>query len=220
MDKNIVTRRFAELLSQADELAKTKKHNAGDMGYSFDSVDEEQFIGWKVKARNLLSIACGNDSEHYKDFKKLEGPQSFRDSWQESQQLRAVLQAAQEDFEGGYITTLRAIVQAEVYDSEIDQARGLLSRGYHVPAAVVAGVVLETAIRQLCANRGIVAGKLDKMNADLCKAGLYTLLVQKRITALADIRNNAAHGHPEKFNRDDVDDMIRQVERFLADYPA
>ena len=54
--------------------------------------------------------------------------------------------------------------------------------------------------------------------ADLAKAGTYHLLVQKRITAIADIRNNAAHGHPERFTAKEVEDMISYIEGFLADY--
>jgi hypothetical protein len=65
-------------------------------------------------------------------------------------------------------------------------------------AAVIAGTVLETALRQLC---------LDRMNADLAKAGVYNSLMQKRITALAAIRNRAAHGKPNEFTRDDVSAM-------------
>ena len=36
--------------------------------------------------------------------------------------------------------------------------------------------------------------KLGTMNAGLAKQGVYNKLTQKRITALADIRNKAAHG--------------------------
>ena len=80
--------------------------------------------------------------------------------------------------------------------------------------------MLETTIRQLCTDAGITIGKkdkLDKMNADLAKAGVYNLLVQKRITALADIRNNAAHGHYDQFKDSDVSDMITYVESFIAE---
>jgi hypothetical protein len=77
--------------------------------------------------------------------------------------------------------------------------------------------VLETSMRQLCVDKGIPVGKLDKMNADLAKAGTYHLLVQKRITAIAEIRNSAAHGHPERFTAKDVEDMISYIEGFLAD---
>ncbi len=93
----------------------------------------------------------------------------------------------------------------------------LLSSGHRVAAAVVSGVVLETTIRQLCMDTGVSVGKLDKINADLAKAGVYDLLVQKRITALADIRNNAAHRHPEQFKTSDVYEMISYVENFVSE---
>jgi hypothetical protein len=110
------------------------------------------------------------------------------------------------------------LVQAEVFGSELDQARELLAGGYLTAAAVIAGVVLETTLRQLCTDAGLPLGKLDKMNSDLTKIGIYSLLVQKRITALADIRNNAAHGHPEAFKNTDVSDMISYIENFVSEH--
>ena len=50
------------------------------------------------------------------------------------------------------------------------------------------------------------------------RAGVYDKFVQKRITALADIRNNADHGHFNKYKLEDVEDMIKWVRRFSADY--
>jgi hypothetical protein len=219
MDTALLKRRFEELELQMLEIEKTRKHHSSNYSVDYDSVDADRLLGWQVKAKNLISTACGKESEHYSAFQTTEKVEAYGDSWQVCQRGKAVFLAAKEDFEGGYITSVRVIIQAEVYDSELDQASGLLNAGYPTPAAVVAGVVLETAIRQLCVNRGIATGKLDKMNADLAKSNLYSLLIQKKITALADIRNNAAHGHPTKFNKDDVEDMIRQVERFVADYP-
>ena len=55
------------------------------------------------------------------------------------------------------------------------------------------------------------------MNDDLAKAGAYNSLVQKRITALAAIRNSAAHGKPDEFSEKDVTDMISQVRAFVED---
>jgi hypothetical protein len=63
-------------------------------------------------------------------------------------------------------------------------------------AAVIAGTVLETARRQLCKDHHQQLGSLGRMNADLAKAGVYNSLMQKRITALAAIRNSAAHVSP------------------------
>lgn len=109
------------------------------------------------------------------------------------------------------------MIQAEVFDSELDQATELLNNGYHPAAAVIAGVVLETTIRQMCDEEGIGHGKLDKMNSDLTKAGRYNILVQKQVTALADLRNKAAHGQNDQFSMNDVKNMIAEVSRFVTE---
>ncbi|HVN15695.1 MAG TPA: DUF4145 domain-containing protein [Anaerolineales bacterium] len=134
--------------------------------------------------------------------------------------MKAVFAAAMEDYKSGFLISVRNLVQAEVFDSELEQAEELLSNGYKLASAVVTGVVLETALRDLCSREGLAHSKLDKMNADLAKAGIYNKLQQKRITALADIRNSAAHGKPEEFSEADVANMIRDVEQFLATYLA
>ncbi len=130
--------------------------------------------------------------------------------------MKAVFMAAMEDYKGGFLTSVKTLVQAEVFGSELEQAQELHSSGYMLASAVVAGVVLETALRDLCSRNGIAISKLDKMNADLAKAGIYNAIQQKRITALAGIRNSAAHGKPDEFSSEDVTNMIRDVEQFLA----
>jgi hypothetical protein len=55
------------------------------------------------------------------------------------------------------------------------------------------------------------------MNADLAKAEVYNKLTQKQITALADIRNSAAHGEAGRFAPQDVTNMIRDVQVLLAE---
>ena len=114
--------------------------------------------------------------------------------------------------------SVRSLIQAEVFEDELAQAQQLLDKGYYTAAAVIAGVVLETGIRELCDRHSIPHGKLDKMNADLARAGVYNVLQQKQITAMAAIRNSAAHGKPEEFNQQNVEGMIRDVRHFLAHY--
>lgn len=82
----------------------------------------------------------------------------------------------------------------------------------------IAGIVLETAIKELCIKNQIdlEKKKLTRLNDDLAKAGIYSTLQQKKITALADIRNNAVHGDYEKFNQENVKDMIKDIERFYS----
>jgi hypothetical protein len=201
------------------DVEATKRFEQSEL-FSGDHIDDEKLLTWRVKVRNLLLNACGESSEHYKEFLKSEAPRAYYSSWSVFKELRAIFLAAREDFEGGYLRSVRGLIEAEVFNSELDQARELLRAGYKVPSAVVAGVVLETSLRRMCQDRSLDAGKLDSMNASLYKAGAYNLLVQKRITALADVRNNAAHGRPEQFNEGDVSDMISYVESFLAEHLA
>jgi hypothetical protein len=213
----VIQKRFAELSDQLSDLAKTMQVKHSEYSSRYEQVDPEQYLNWCVKARSLIGNACGRESEHYKSFVEAEEPSSFSGNYENLKSLRAVFTAAREDFEGGYLVSVRNLVQAEIADSELDQARELHKSGYISAAAVVAGVVLETTLRTLCDSQGLSHGKLDKMNADLAKAGQYNSLMQKRITALAAIRNSAAHGNAGDFTATDVSSMIADVERFAQE---
>lgn len=216
---NKLQKRFNELSVEHQRLLETKKDSHGQWGTN-QSIDSELFTAWKVKVRNLLSLACGEKSQHFAEYEKAEKPFSMESSFSISKRLGAVFHAVKQDFEGGYLNSIKSLIQAEVFESELEQAQELLDNGYKLSSAVIAGVVLETALRELCDQEGIPHGKLDKMNSDLAKAGKYNKLQQKRITALADIRNNAAHGKPEEFTDEDVSLMVRDVEGFLLNFLA
>jgi len=209
-------KRFSELESQILALEATKTIKHSDMMGSYPSIDANELLNWVVKAKSLLSNVCGEKSHHMMVFIEAEKPLAYSNNFETLQRVKAVFLAAKEDYEGGYLNTVRNLVQAEVFGSELEQAVELLHAGYASAAAVISGVVLETTIRNLCTDHDITHGKLDKMNADLAKAGVYNSLQQKRITAMAGIRNAAAHGDTAKFNPGDVKGMIDDVERFLA----
>jgi hypothetical protein len=131
---------------------------------------------------------------------------------------QGILRAALEDFERGYLFEARRLIEAEVFADLLEQATELHRAGYNGPAALVAGCVLEDCLRRLCRHHGLALPpkpKLDSMNADLAKAGVYNKLVQKRITAVADVRNNAAHGNWDAFDTGDVKETIDWVAKFV-----
>lgn len=188
------------------------------LGRSQLEIKSTDLLEWKIKAKNLLNKSCGQDSEHYQTFSENEKTGLYGTNLGTLQRLKAIFLAAREDYEGGYLKSTRSLIQAEVFDSELEQAQMLLCAGYKAPSAVVAGVVLETSLRELCDRQGISHGKLDKMNSDLAKAGIFNKLQQKRITAIADLRNSAAHGKHDEFGEADVTDMIRDITRFISEY--
>jgi hypothetical protein len=215
-DRSKLSRRFEELVAQLDVIAATKHHASGTM-MSGDYIDDNAFTKWKLNARNLLALSCGGSSLHFQDFAEREKGTYGATNYLILLKLKAVFEAAQDDFNGGYCNSLRTLIQSEVFDSELDQARELLAKSHLSAAAVISGVVLETTLRQLCDNHQIAHSKLGKMNDDLTKVGQYNVLRQKQVTSWAQIRNDAAHGHTERFTRDDVADMIEKVEAFVAE---
>lgn len=215
---NKLSIRFSDLEKQLETISSTHHTTHSEMFGKTEKVDTEALDEWLVKAKNLLVKSCGADSEHYKAFIKAEESHGFDSSFSKYKRVRAVFRAAKEDFDGGYLTSMKSLVQAEVFNSELEQASELLSKGYKIAAAVIAGVILETGVREICDRHSIPHAKLDKMNSDLAQKGVYNKLQQKRITALADIRNSAAHGKPEEFSDEDVSAMIRDVESFLSNH--
>ncbi|WP_367239000.1 DUF4145 domain-containing protein [Pseudomonas fulva] len=213
----LIARRFVELDEQLQQLQSSITTESSHFtGADYQRVDSESLLNWAVKVKALFERLGTEASSQLRMFAEAEKHQGMESNVSQLKRMRAVFRATKEDFEGGYLISLRHLVQAEVFASELEQAEELLSSGYGTAAAVIAGVVLETTLRDLCTARGIDHGKLDKMNADLAKAGAYNTTQQKRITALAGIRNSAAHGKPEEFTAADVKGMIDDVERFLA----
>lgn len=183
---------------------------------------------WHTKCLSLITRVFGHGSVHRISFAEHAGKKGLplvgggfnvAAMVDAAHQALGVLKAALSDYEGGYLFDVRQLVHAEVLDDLLEQAQALHGAGYHAPAAVVAGCVLEDSLRTMCiAEPSIVLParpKLDGMNAQLAKAGVYTKLVQKRITAEADLRNSAAHGHWDKVEREDVGEMITWVRRFI-----
>lgn len=183
--------------------------------------DDRDYLRLRTRALNLVQRVCGKESEHYQELHRLAvGKGTATNNYYFSLCLGA-LEAARDDYQRGLLFDLRALIEAEVLGDFIDQAEMLLSQGYYIPAASLAGAVLEDSLRKLYAAHGIpipTKTSINVLNIELVKKNVYNALVQKYITALADIRNNADHGHTNKFNRQDVEDMIRYIRRFTADY--
>ena len=211
--KNLFSKRFGELIDEADAiLAKKSKWHDPFVGEVKEQVDEYAFLHWKTKARHLISASCGETSQHFKLFDDQQTG-FYGTNVDTLRRMTAVVKAAQNDFDGGYLNKIHSLVQAELFDSQLEQSSELLKNEFTLAAAVVAGVVLETAISELCARNQIPNGKLDKMNADLAKAGVYNGIVQKRVTHLAAVRNAAAHGNDAEFKSYDVNAMIAEIEQ-------
>lgn len=223
-------KRLEQLIQQAEQILDLTVEKPSEFLGTikvFKDNGDDLYVQWIVNSKNILKLAGGGeDSIHYESFLQLEKPQTFESKSSVLKRLVSILRACLDDLNNGFLISFKQIIQAEVFDSELEQATYFLNENYKIPAAVIAGVVLETAIKELCINNGIDIylpdgkreKKLEKLNEDLTKSGIYPLTQQKKVTYYADIRNNAAHGKPENFDAEDVRDMIKGIEKLLMDY--
>lgn len=210
-----VLKRLSELAIRGETILKNRS-SSNFRDRPIWHVSRPDAVGWCTNVASLLQRIFGESSVHYRSFE--EERANFTDSEGGFRRLHAVLVASKEDYEGGYLFNLRGLVKAEVLEDALVQAAELIEAGYKDPACVLIGVSLEIAIKDLVLRASMTVGKLDTMNASLCKAGTYNVGKQKQITAWADLRNKAAHGDWAEYSMGDVKDMHRGVERFVADY--
>ena len=210
--------RFSSLVNEGNLIYK--KFESSGSGYNAEL--NSDFIEWQMKSKNILNITCGEESHYLSQFKTNLKAGMGDTNISILNRLIPILRAAEDDLKNGFLITIKQLVQADVFDSELEQAKSLLQNGYKNAAAVIAGTVLETAIKEICLNNGIELDrkKLTHLNDELAKAGIYNKLQQKQITALADIRNNAAHGDYDQFTQKHVERMIEDIERFLLTYSS
>jgi hypothetical protein len=144
----------------------------------------------------------------------------------------AFLKAVKDDLKGGFLDDVQLQVEAELASDYMGQAERLLEEGEagkyeYVPAAVLAGAVLEKALREMCGRQTPPiptqgAGGRHLMLNDLIdtlkKAGAFNEATAKLLRAWAAIRNHAAHGEFDEFKRPGVELMVKGVRDFLAEH--
>jgi hypothetical protein len=144
--------------------------------------------------------------------------------------LTGLLSALQKAYWQGLLRSFQEIVHADLFDDFLQMAEYLLGEGYKDPAAVLAGGVLEEHLRKLCQKQGLPVAistprgeepkRASQMNDDLAKAGAYSKLEQKNVTAWLDMRNKAAHGKYAEYDSKHVEYLIMGVKQFAARFPA
>lgn len=210
--------RFDSLLQEGLQTLQSNGWPGKDTYHHPEQVD---YIRFRTEALNLIRRACGENSDHYMELRKIADGQNTGLNSYYYRDCYAILQAASRDYESGMLFDVRSLVAAELFVDFLDQAKHLSENGFYVPAASLAGAVLEDGLRRLSVKSEIEipeSTKIDRLNADLARAGVYSKLVQKNITTYADVRNNADHGHFDKFTAEDVTAMIAWVGRFLAEH--
>jgi hypothetical protein len=149
------------------------------------------------------------------DGKKIVGPDS---AIPHVQQQLLILKSVEQRFESS-LFDIRQLVQADLFDSEIDAARALHRSGFQRAAGAVAGVVLEKHLEQVCTNHGLKVTKknptINDLNQLLKDNDVIDTPQWRRIQHLADIRNLCDHSKQREPTADEITDLIDGVEKTI-----
>ena len=114
---------------------------------------------------------------------------------------------------------IKELLQADVFDSELDEAKELHKNGFYRAAGALCGVILEKHFARVVASHCIkmkskAPGILD-YNEKLKTEGVIdnrTFLLVQRLGA---IRNLCDHNKKQEPTKDDIDDLIRGTDKVL-----
>lgn len=129
------------------------------------------------------------------------------------QQL-SILQSAIQRFESS-LFDIRQLLQADLFDSELEAARELAKKKFTRAAGALAGVVLERHLAQICANHKVKFLKKDPGISDLNNllkdSNVIDVPQWRFIQHLADIRNLCDHNKRTEPSISQVDDLLEGV---------
>ena len=136
----------------------------------------------------------------------------------EFRQQLSIIEAARVTLESSLLD-LTTILQADLYDSEVDSARALGKVGHLRAAGAVCGVVIEKHLKQICANHKITVRKrnpsISDFNELLKKEGTISVPQWRSIQLLADIRNICDHAKEREPTREEIDDLVAGTAKIL-----
>ncbi len=131
------------------------------------------------------------------------------------QQL-AILKSVRARFESS-LFDIRQLVQADLFDSELDAAEELARKKFTRPAGALAAVVLERHLAQVCENRAINVTKkeptISDLNDALKGANAIDIPQWRSIQHLADIRNLCDHNKKTEPTEEQVNDLVAGVKK-------
>jgi len=115
------------------------------------------------------------------------------------------------------LTSITSLVRADLFDSELDQARELARNGFLRAAGAVAGVVLEGHLSAVCAQHSLKSRKkkptINDLNELLKGSDVIDVATWRLIQHLGDLRNLCDHKSDRDPSADDVQDLISGADK-------
>lgn len=134
------------------------------------------------------------------------------------QQQLNILTSLSNCFESS-LFNIRELLQADIFESELDGARELHKNGFYRAAGALCGVILEKHFAGVCASHSIKMKKAtpgisdynEKLKDEAVVDNKTYLLIQR----LGTIRNLCDHNKKQEPTKDDIEDLINGTDKIL-----
>ncbi len=179
----------------------------------------DDFCGYyeKPKTRKEVTYESYRISDYLTGLQVTQGTQVIVDSSVAIHLFRqqlAIVKAVKNRFESS-LFDIRQLVQADLFDSELEAAKALVKRGFLRAAGAVAGVVMERHLAQVCNNHGITLRKknptIGSFNEALKKAEVVDIPEWRLNEHLGDLRNRCAHNKDTEPTEEQVTELVDGV---------
>jgi len=127
-----------------------------------------------------------------------------------------ILKSCEKRFESS-LFDIKQLLQADIFDSELDAASELNKKGFVRGAGAVAGVVLEGHLTQVCNNHNILIKKnnpsINDLNQLLKDNKVIETSVWRFIQHLGDLRNLCDHKKQQEPSKEEIEELINGVDK-------
>lgn len=127
-----------------------------------------------------------------------------------------ILKSCEKRFESS-LFDVKQLLQADIFESELEASRELNKKGFTRGAGAVAGVVLEGHLTQVCSNHKIAVKKnnptINDLNQLLKDNGIIETPTWRSIQHLGDLRNLCDHKKQKEPTKEEIEELIQGVEK-------
>jgi hypothetical protein len=198
--------KFKELIAEGNQLKIGDEHGqvrSDDHSYSCK--------GWLASAQNLVHLVVSSPKNPYQSSVDNICLKERNFCIQESVgEVNVILQSLLNDINNGLLASVENQTKALVFDDFLDHAKAYTKQEMKNEAGVIAGVVFEDTLRNICRNNGVEESgvKLDQLITELTKLDVISQIKAKRARVAAHVRTKATHAQWEEFELSDVKTTI------------
>ena len=227
------------LLDSIEKKYESENQSATDRNksFSYNLFDEwkssffrDEYQSWYseslVMIKQLISDRKSNFIRYYEQSKIYNSIESYLVEWNplspevilRFQQQLAILKAAERRFESS-LFDIKQLLQADVFDNELNAATELNKKGFARGAGAITGVVLEGHLKEICNKRKIEIKKTQPTINDLNKLLRDNEVIDtptwRNIQRLADLRNLCVHKRDSEPTKEKISEFIEGVEKII-----